>query len=84
MLGDNPTLAGHLFKTNDYGTIMGVENYRCLNRTESISLENFEMIRSLLKNRKIYVSSEEPIIHFEGENGYAYVLSRNNLYKSIF
>ena len=84
MLGENPSPAYHLFKTNDYGTVIGIEYHKYGSGTESISLEDYKLIRSLLKNIKIYVSKEEPIIHFEGENGYAYVLGRNNIYKSIF
>jgi len=84
MLGENPAPARYLFKTNDYGTVMGTEFHKFGSGTESISLEDYKLIHSLLKNIKIYVSKEEPIIHFEGENGYAYVLSRNNRYKSIF
>lgn len=82
MLGDNPSLAKHLLKTNKYGIIVDFNSH--LNESHSIFLQDYEMIRLLLKNLKIYISKEEPIIHFQGENGYAYVLSRNSRYKSMF
>lgn len=42
----------------------------------NISLNEYKLIKLLLKNPKIYASAENTIIHAESEKGFAYVLTR--------
>lgn len=46
--------------------------------TETISINEYKIIKLLLKNPKIYASLKNSIIYAEGENGYAYVLGKKD------
>jgi hypothetical protein len=45
---------------------------------DTISINEYKLIKMLLEEVKIYKSSENPIIYAEGKNGYAYVLGRKD------
>lgn len=52
----------------------GFTYYKIGEELTTISLNEYKLIRLLLKNPKIYVSCKNSILKAEGENGYAYVL----------
>jgi len=52
----------------------GLTYYKIGEELTSISLNEYKLIRLLLKNPKIYASCKNSILKVEGENGYAYVL----------
>lgn len=56
----------------------GLTYYKIFEELTTISLNEYKLIKLLLKNPKIYASCKNSILKVEGENGYAYVLGYKN------
>ena len=51
---------------------------------ETISVNEYKLLRLLLKNPEIYASLKNTIIYAESEQGYAYILTKKNREQLIF
>lgn len=63
---------------NAYSEVKGTNDRGIISEEDFFSINEYKLIRLLLKNPKLYTSCNNSVLHAKGENGYAYVLGKRN------
>ena len=63
---------------NAYSPVKYTNDRGIVSDKDFFSINEYKLIRLLLKNPKLYTSYNNSVLHAKGENGYAYVLGKRN------
>ena len=81
---------GKIYLGDSYYTDVSLVNsngfvyYKIFTDLTTISLNEYKLIKLLLKNPKMYAACKSSTLYVEGENGYAYVLGEKSGCQTIF
>ena len=67
-----------------YSKVTAYNNREIISSEDFFSVNEYKLIRLLLKNPELYISSVRPVLYAKGENGSAYVLGRRNNQQFLF
>ena len=63
---------------NAYSKVMSTNDTENISDKDIFSINEYRLIRLLIKKPKLFTSCNNSVLYAKGENGYAYVLGKRN------